>query len=408
MESASNSITRRYIDLAFAIEKHVPGYVDAYVGPDEWKKVAVEKEKISPEELFTEAKQLEQDVFDDCSLRAERRKYFISQIAAMQGILRLIEGETMMLEEETRKLFDVQPAWVDECIFRDAHQALDVLLPPGDSLIERISARRKSLRISVEQVKKIIPIIIEHLRQLACARYPLPEEETFEVVFVKDKPWSGYNWYLGNARSRIEINTDLPFYINTLPALLAHEGYPGHHTELSIKDRVLVKEKGWLENSIMLLYTPFSVISEGIAMRAIDQLMTKDEQVDFFVSVLYPLAGFKRAEARREFEIDLVLRQLEGTSGNAAFMYHDRGASKDEIVAYLQRYALDDIERAEKTVQFISQPYQSSYIFNYYYGLQMLEELLDDDPEADRIFNRLLSEPVTPSEVRSWIKSGVK
>jgi len=38
----------------------------------------------------------------------------------------------------------------------------------------------------------------------------------------------------------------------------------------------------------------------------------------------------------------------------------------------------------------------------------MLEELLDDDPEADRIFNRLLSEPVTPSEVRSWIKSGVK
>ena len=87
---------------------------------------------------------------------------------------------------------------------------------------------------------------------------------TIELAFVVDKPWSGYNWYLGNAKSLVEINVDLPLRANAMTDLTAHEGYPGHHTEHSLKDRVLYQERSYAEHAIHLINTQECVISEGI------------------------------------------------------------------------------------------------------------------------------------------------
>ena len=53
--------------------------------------------------------------------------------------------------------------------------------------------------------------------------------ESFTVEYVTGKSWSGYNWYQGNYRSLIQVNTDLPIYIDRALDLACHEGYPGHH-----------------------------------------------------------------------------------------------------------------------------------------------------------------------------------
>ena len=47
----------------------------------------------------------------------------------------------------------------------------------------------------------------------------------YEVV--TDKPWSGFNYYEGDYRSRVAINADLPHRLGQLPHLVAHESYPG-------------------------------------------------------------------------------------------------------------------------------------------------------------------------------------
>ena len=159
----------------------------------------------------------------------------------MQTSLRALRGEPLSLTEEAEGLYDIHPAWTDEAIFDEAHRELDDLLPPGGSLAERMIARRTALEIPVEQVKSLLGEITAALRQRTMARFPLPEDEAFEVHFVKDQPWSGYNWYLGGCRSRIDINTDLPLRIAHLTGLLAHEGYPGHHTELANKEMRLVR-----------------------------------------------------------------------------------------------------------------------------------------------------------------------
>lgn len=148
----------------------------------------------------------------------------------------------MALADEVEALYDVRPTWVEEVLFEEAHRLLDDLLPAGDSLRERMALRKGMLEVSVEQVQQLLPLIQQNLHRLSRQHFPLPDDESVEFTFVQNQPWTGYNWYLGSYRSRIEINTDLPLHINDLADLVAHEAYPGHHTELSIKENRLVRQ----------------------------------------------------------------------------------------------------------------------------------------------------------------------
>jgi hypothetical protein len=53
----------------------------------------------------------------------------------------------------------------------------------------------------------------------------LPADEGVEVQTVSDKVYMGENWYLGNYRSRVELNTDLPTDLNGLLDFMCHEGF---------------------------------------------------------------------------------------------------------------------------------------------------------------------------------------
>ena len=64
----------------------------------------------------------------------------------------------------------------------------------------------------------------------------------YEVV--TDKPWSGFNYYEGGYRSRVAVNADLKQQMANLPRLVAHESYPGHHTEHCRKEAGLVAGLG--------------------------------------------------------------------------------------------------------------------------------------------------------------------
>src|SRR5690606_25247427 len=100
-----------------------------------------------------------------------------------------------------------------------------------------------------------------------------PAGESADIVLVNNQPWSGYNWYLGDLQSRIEINTDLPVRANALPDLVAHEIYCGHHTEHALKEAHRYRELGHGEASVALLTSAQAVISEGIATSAFDVLI---------------------------------------------------------------------------------------------------------------------------------------
>ncbi len=401
MTPVLDSIVARYIKLGLALEAHLPGFVDAYYGPPAWRS---EVEAAGPRpvaDLAREAADLAVAIAA-AEMDAQRRDFLARQMRAIQTSLRALQGDVLGLAEEAASLYDVTPAWTDEATFEEAHHLLADLLPPGDSLAERMAARRKALEIPVEQVRLLLGEITAELRRRTQARFPLPQDEAFEVQFVKNQPWGGYNWYLGGCRSRIDINTDLPLRIAHLTGLLAHEGYPGHHTELTNKELRLVRAKGWIEHSIALINSPSCVIAEGIATRALEVLMEEEERIAWHVE-LFQRAGYTHLDARREHAIDEAERKLEGISGNAAFLLHDRGASDDEVVAYIQRYRLATPEEARKTLSFLKAARNRSYIFTYRYGGELLDALFAAHSDRDAWFARLLTEPVTPGQIRGWI-----
>jgi hypothetical protein len=395
-------IARRYLLLALAIGQHIPGYVDAYFGPAELKDEDEARGQRPLVDLSRESHDLVQAVTDDVQMDLQRRGFLSRQIRAMQTSLRILQGERVPLVEEVQELYDVTPQWVDESTFARAHKALDRLLPPGGSLPERMQANRKATEVPFDRAIPILHRVTEELRRRARALFPLPPGEACELQFVSGQPWGAYNWYLGSFQSRIDVNTDLPFRVTSFALLMAHEGYPGHHTENAIKEAQLVRQKGHLEQSVALLASPQSVVSEGIANCGLSILMSDEEQIAWSAEELFPTAGLGHLDARRQHEIVEAQRELAGVSGNAAFLLHDRGARKDQVVAYLQQHGLSSAERAEKSFQFLSNPLFRSYVFNYRYGEEMIEALLAARGDAAHWFARLLSEPLTPTHIRAW------
>lgn len=402
MINDDKDLGEQFVRLALAIDEHMPGYVDAYFGPEEWKVQAKQAGKLPLSELVHQTNQLATDIFQANSLSPQRKDYLARHIIAMQMSLRLLSGEKVSLADEVEAIYDVRPAWKDEADFEEAHKLLDEVLPSGDSLKERTLEWERSIEIPIEKVKELLPIIVRRLRTITNQKFNLPDGESFTVEFVSNQPWSAYNWYLGNFHSRIDINTDLPFRVNFLPALMAHEGYPGHHTDLTIKERLLVQSLKYYEFTVNLINAPSAVMAEGIATTALRTIMTDDELEEWFREELLPVSGLSHVDPKSILAISKAGRKLNGIAGNAAFMLHDQHKSEEEICQYLQGYGLSTEEEARHMISFLSNPLYRSYIFTYHVGYDLFEKLFRNG-DRDRYFQRLIEEPVTPSQVRDWI-----
>jgi len=402
MEVEGRNLAKEYIKLALAIEEHMPGYVDAYFGPEEWQTDSKQDGKLPLQNLIERTAPLAIDISQADNMDSQRKDFFARQVTAMQMSLRLLAGEKVSLAEEVDALYDVQPKWKEEVNFEEANKELASLLPPGDSLPERMQTWKKTLEVPIEKAKELLPTISKRLRDITNQKFDLPEDETFTLEWVSDKSWAAYNWYLGKYRSRIDISTDSPARLNELPELLAHEGYPGHHTELSIKEKKLIQEKNFMEHTIALINSPSCVVSEGIATTALRTAMADDELEDWYREEILPRAGMSYIDPRRMMNIGKARIKRGGVMGNIAFMLYDQHKSEEEASQYLQKYALLSEKEAQQIIRFVSDPLSRSYVFTYDVGYELLDELFTH-VNRDEYFKRLLEEPVTPSQIRAWI-----
>lgn len=389
---------RAYIELAFGLEQHLPGYIDGYFGPEEWKR----EDKRALGELESEAELLAEAVSQ--LKNSERHTFMTAQVRAMQTSIKLLKGEDVPYAEEVRRLYDIDPIRISETEFETAIAALNELLPGHGDIAAREQALRAKLAVPHDKVKNVADVIVKELKKRTLAKFLLPEEEAFHIELVSNKPWGGYNWYLGDYRSRIDINTDLPTYLTNLPNLIAHEVYPGHHTEHALKEQRLWRDAGRLEHSILLINAPECVISEGIATWALEMVMSKDELREWLADDLAQLAGFDGGDVRRMLDVMEARDALKGLSGNAALKRYEDGVSEAEVLRYFEHYGLKNPKEAKKSLEFITYPTSRSYVFTYTVGYDLLKPLLTGE-DADSWFNRLLSEPVTPDTVRQWVAS---
>jgi hypothetical protein len=395
---------RDYIRLALRIEKLFPGFVDGYFGPPELK-AEVEAEG-TPEAaaLLRQAAALAESLplqgFD-----ARRSAYLEKQMNGIQLTCRKLAGEQVSLQEEVRLSFDIEPVWTPEREFEEALALFEETLPGAGKVEERLGARRRRYELGPDKAHLVAELLeksMAELRRRTLAFVDLPKGEGVTIKTVTGQPWGAYNWYLGHYRSSIELNTDLPTNAGALLDLMAHEGYPGHHTEHVLKEHLLYRGRGYLENSILLINTPECVISEGIATLAAEMVFAPGEARQWLADEVYPVAGIE-GEAIDQAKLNRATELLAGVRGNAVFMLHAEGRPDAEVVQYLVRYALMPEDRARKALEFLKSPLWRAYTFTYFYGRRLMLPLLQGENRLE-VFRRLLTEQIYPSLLLEWAK----
>jgi hypothetical protein len=409
-DDTMNRIAEAYVKLVLAVGQHDADYVDAYYGPPEWRSEA-EAKKRPLSEIREEAEALIADLLAHPPADAVeeivrlRHQYLLRQLQSMTARIDLLSGKKMTFDEESKALYDAVAPTHDAAYFQRILDQLETAIPGDGPLADRVEAFRQGFVIPRDRLDAVFEAAIDECRRRTLQHVELPPGESFVVEYVTNKSWSGYNWYKGGFHSLIQVNTDLPIFIDRAIDLACHEGYPGHHVYNALLEKNLGRGRGWIEFSVYPLFSPQSLIAEGTANFGIEVAFPGGERTDFERERLYPLAGLDPAKAARFAEIQGLLQGLGYAGNEAARRYLNGEISRQEAEAWLVRYALTSPERAAQRVRFIDQ--YRSYVINYNLGQDLVRQYVEkrggtaDHPDRRWAeFTALISSPRLPSELR--------
>ena len=404
-------IARDYLLLALRLDQHAPGLVDGFFGPAALK-AQVDLEPLrAPARLVADAAELLGRLDGEVS-SAERREWLALQVRALQTHAETLAGIERPYAELVERCFAVAPAAHDHAVFAAARAELEDLLPGQEPLVDRLAAWDAGLVVPAQRLGPIVDWLVAELRRRAEPVFGLPAGETLRVSLVRDQPWSGYNWYDGGLRSRVDLNVDLPIRAPDLVATVAHETYAGHHLEHTWKEAELVERRAQLEASILVINAPECFLSEGLAEVGPSLLLGADGEAELLAELLdragLPVPADRATAgelARRAVDLRTARARLRAADVDAALKLHAEGRPRAEVMDWLARTALLTPERAAKKLEFLEHPLWRTYVFVYTEGAALLDRWLGRVPSAERParYRRLLVEPLTPAAIEREI-----
>jgi hypothetical protein len=390
-------LVRRYVLLGLRLDRHIDGVVDAYYGPASLADRVKAEPVAAPGVLRDEARSLVRDLDDGDGpgFDAQRRRFLRAQVLGLETVAAKLAGADIGYADEVEACYGVRPSPVPDDVLAEAHRALDGVLPGTGPLIDRYVDWREAQAVDPAKLDAAIQSLAADFRERTDRLFGLPDGEHIDFELVTDQPWSGFNYYLGDLRSRVAINTDLPVLSTSLGHLVAHEAYPGHHTEHSRKEVGLVRRRRHFEESIFLVGTPQCLLAEGLADLGLEVIVGERPE-SVVAGHLRPLG------IPYDPEVVATVAQageaLGAVRGNVAWQLHEEGRSFDDCVAYAQRWGLTSKVRAEKSMQFLTDPTWRAYISCYLEGLPLCRGFVAGDPTR---FERLLTEQLIPEDLRA-------
>jgi len=397
-----DGVVERYLELGLALGRHVDGLVDAYYGPPEIAARVASAPPAAPAQLAAAARSLVADLDGGAVLGgdgagddgpARRRRWLRAQAVGLLTTARKLAGEDIAYADEVEACYGVRPRPVPEDDFVAAQRRLDEVLPGSGPPAPRLIAWREAHAVDPERLRPAIGALAEVLRARTQALFGLPEGERIDFELVTDKPWAGFNTYLGGLRSTVAVNTDLPVLSTSLAHLVAHEAYPGHHTEHCRKEVGLVRRRRWLEETIFLVGTPQCLLAEGLADLGLEVVVgVRPEPV--VAEVLGPLGI--RYDADVVAAVAEAAEVLGAVRGNAAWRLHAEGADPEVVVDEVARFGMLPRARAEKAVEFLRHPTWRAYVTCYVEGLPLCRRFVAGDPAR---FGELLTEQLVPADL---------
>lgn len=409
LELKMNNIAEDYVKLVLNIGQYDADFVDAYYGPEDWRsglKTDLTFDSTAYKVLSTQTNGLLNELeslgeYKADELETLRFRYLYKQLLACKTKIFMLNGVLLPFDEETKALYDASAPVHNDEFFQSAIAELDKILPGKGDVAKRLNDFKMKFVIPTDKLDDVFNAAIKECRTRTLEHIKLPEQESFKVKYVKDKPWGAYNWYKGNFFSVIEVNTDLPIFIDRAVDLAAHEGYPGHHVYNVLLESNLAKKRNWAEFKVYALFSPQSLIAEGTANYGIPMAFPGDERIKFEKEVLFPLAELNPDEADLFYKV-LELQKNFSYSGNeAARNFLDGKWTREQAVEWLMKNALRTKDSADKYVSFIEK--YRSYVINYNLGMDIVKDYIErnggtENNTAKRweLFEHLLSTPQTP------------
>ena len=408
-DDAVSAVAESYVRLVLALGTHDADYVDAYYGPPAWRTEA-EAAKPPVDTIRARAQALVARLGESApagadSLERLRHSYLRKQLGALIGRTDMLLGRKLSFDEESRLLYDAVAPTHDAAHFQAILDRLDRVLPGQGPVAERYQAFRQAFVIPAGRVDTVFRAAVDACRSRTQRHVPLPAGESFVIEYVTGKPWSGYNWYKGNYHSLIQVNTELPIFIDRALDLACHEGYPGHHVYNASLEQALVKGRGWVEFSVYPLFSPQSLVAEGSANYGVEVAFPGDARVRFERDSLFPLAGLDPSRAGTYYQVQDLVRELAYAGNEAARRYLNGEIDGAAAARWLVQYALMSPAAAAQRVRFFDT--YRSYVINYNLGQDIVRRWVEREagPDAtpDRrwaVFTALLSSPRLPSDLQ--------
>lgn len=401
-ESSIDDIALEYVQLALALGEHEPGYIDAYIGPKKLQADVIENTP-SLEQIALEIDSLRNLLqrIDKVGDTTQRSIYLEKQLRAMATRVAMLQGEKFSFDEETRLLYDAVAPQHDNAYFESALAEIAAIIPGEGALHERVTAYKKQFQIPTDKLAGVIETVVAECRARTERWMTLPEGEGFTIEYVKDKSWSGYNWYKGDNFSLLQINTDLPTEIGSVVGLGCHEGYPGHHVYNLMLEQRMVKEKDWMEFVVQPLFVPQAFLMEGTANFGVNMAFPGDTRMEYERDHLFPLAGLNPEKAEPYFRFRQAMQKLSYARNHAAREYLDGRWEREQAINWLTEYGLSTVERAQKSLDFIDT--YRGYVINYNLGQDMVRDYVErtskNEAERWQVFLELLGSSNVPSQL---------
>jgi len=401
-------VVSEYLKLGLRFDRVVDGFVDAFIGDPALKEAVASESPPDPAQLSRQAIELGRQL-TDTDLGATRIEFIGAHLAALAVAGQRLAGEPMSFIDEVHSYFQVEIATVDTAVFSAAHDEISALLdqagvPAGNGLAERLASVRAAEACPPELVETAVRAVAAALRELVAESTGLPAGETIEFDIERDVSWTGFNYYLGSYSSRVAVNADVGHRMSQFPALVAHECYPGHHTEHCRKEKLLVNEGGQAEQSIFLVNTPQCLMAEGLGDLALTSVIGPG-WATWAQDVLEGIGPRFDPELAQALEV--AARPLNSVRQNAAIMLHDKHVDAQQVATYLQRWSLSDEQRSRQMVRFLADPLWRAYTSTYVEGERLLRpwlEAREPGQTALQRFQRLLDEPLTPAAIQAEMR----
>jgi len=392
-----------FLLMALRIDKHIKGYVDFYYGPEKLHQIVDNEAITSPNKLLIDSDNLLNKLdLQDYDIKRER--YLKKMLTAMRTSIELLNGIEISLKDQFLKLYDVALQPANESELKNLKSECEEAYGSPGSLEERLEKLRLNRRVPEEKVfeffKRALKITEKRTKELFINLLPKNEQTLIDLTQEQNKnkiKWACYQWYLGNYNSRIEVNPKFNMYWTTLLMYSAHEGYPGHHTEFSVKERMLYRELNQFEHSVLLLNSPKLIISEGIADLAINVLFSYRDRVEIGLSEFCP-------DISIEDSLETMITQYKVRGKLMLFWYNFTyhglidNYTDEELITYGKNFEFFSEGDLRNQIKRLNDPIYSKNTFTYNLGMNIIKKKYGEFPSVKN-FRNLLINPILPSDL---------